>query len=277
MKRSVAVLAAFLTALPAFAEVSHPVCGTPDLDGATIRWIEGMTRKMSARPLAAEARIPIVLHVIQAGKKGRVSDEQIAVLLHNLNVAYANTPFSFYLAKVNRVNNKSWSNNCSFGSKNEKAMKKKLAVDPRNNVNVYVCKTNTPKDGTVGFAYFPFWFAENSTMHGISLHPLTMPGSGNDEVGLYGLTFAHEMGHYLGVYHTFEEGCADGDEVADTPAQAEPSWECNVGADTCAGGGADDVTNFMDYTPDSCMDHFTAGQVQRMVAITSAFRPNLVN
>jgi hypothetical protein len=159
----------------------------------------------------------------------------------------------------------------------EASMKKKLAWDPRFFVNVYTCQTRTPKDGTVGYSPFPFFYPENSTMHGIALDPITMPASGHPELGVYGLTLAHEMGHYLGVYHTFQGGCADGDEVGDTPAQAVPHFACNVGADTCAGGGVDDMFNFMNYTPDTCMDHFTAGQIQRMINITSAFRPNLVN
>jgi hypothetical protein len=276
VKRILAVLAVLLTALPVSAETLQRSCGTPELDMDTVRWIEGMSRKIPAERLAEEVQIPIVLHLIQAGKKGRVSDNQIQTLVHNLNVAFSGTPFSFHLVAVNRVNNKAWYNNCSFGSKNEKKMKQRLAWDPRSFVNVYTCQTNTPQDGVVGYATFPFWYAENSFMHGIALHPLSMPGSGNPEIGVYGLTLAHEMGHYLGAYHTFQGGCADGDEVADTPAQAQPTMTCSPGADTCAGGGADDVFNFMNYTPDTCMDHFTAGQVQRMIGLTSAFRPNLV-
>lgn len=276
MKRLSALLAVLLTAMPVFAEQPRFTCGTPDLDMPTVRWVEGMTRKISPKQIQ-QVEIPLVIHAIQAGKKGKVSNDQILTLVHNLNVAYSGTPFSFYLAGVRRVNNKAWANNCSPGSKNEKAMKKRLAVDPRNFVNVYICQTNTAKLPIAGYAYFPFWYPENSTLHGIALHPLTMPGSGHPDVGVYGLTFAHEMGHYLGAYHTFQGGCADGDEVGDTPAQAGPTDACNVGEDTCPGGGADDVPNFMNYAPDTCVDHFTPQQVQRMIGVTAAFRPNLVN
>jgi len=277
VKRILALVAVLLTTVPVSAETLQRTCGTPDLDLATVKWIEGMSRKITTEKLAEEVQIPIAFHVIQAGKKGKISNSQIETLVHNLNVAFSGTPFSFYIAGIERVNNKAWYSNCSFGSKNEKAMKKKLAWDPRFGINVYTCQTNTPGNGVVGYATFPFWYAENSTMHGIALHPLTMPGSGNPEVGVYGLTLAHEMGHYLGAYHTFQGGCADGDEVADTPAQAAPTMTCSPGADTCSGGEADDVFNFMNYTPDTCMDHFTPGQVQRMIAVTSAFRPSLVN
>jgi hypothetical protein len=277
VKRSVALLVVLLTASPLFAGQPSPTCGAPDIDLPTIKWIEGMTKKITPRQLTAEVQIPIVFHVIQSGKKGKVSDGQLGTLLHNLNVAYSGTPFSFYAAGVQRVNNKSWFNNCSPGSKNEKTMKKKLAADPRSYLNIYTCQTNTPGNSVVGYAYFPFMFPENSSMHGVVLHPLTMPGSGHPEVGVYGLTLAHEVGHYLGLYHTFQGGCADGDEVADTPAQAEPSFTCSLGADTCLGGGADDIPNFMNYVPDTCMDHFTPQQTQRMIGMTATFRPNLVN
>lgn len=277
MKRLSALVAVFLTAMPVFAEHPKLTCGTPDLDLPTVRWIEDMTRKMAPQQQIQQVEIPIVIHAIQTGKKGRVSDDQIATLVHNLNVAYSETPFSFYLAGVRRVNNKAWASNCSPGSRNEKNMKKRLAIDPRNFVNVYICQTNTSKLPIAGYAYFPFWYPENSTMHGIALHPVTMPGSGHPDVGVYGLTFAHEMGHYLGAYHTFQGGCADGDEVGDTPAQAGPTNACSVGADTCPGGGADDVPNFMNYAPDTCVDHFTPQQIQRMIGITAAFRPSLVD
>jgi len=84
-----------------------------------------------------------------------------------------------------------------------------------------------------------------------------------------GRTMTHEVGHWLGLYHTFQGGCAGGGDLcADTPAIAAPNYTC-VAADSCGGGGADMIQNYMDYTNDACMDAFTADQKTRMQAVMS--------
>ena len=275
------LLGLLLLVVPGMAQAPAGFCGVEDLDQETARWVEGLVKSLP-RPemrLAGSVQIPVAFHVVYAGTKGRVSDQQIATLLNNLNAAYSGSPFSFHLASVDRTNNKAWYGNC-LSSKNEKVMKRRLAVDPRRTLNIYTCKTsNFPVTGGVlGYAYLPFMFPENSYMHGAVLHPALMPG-GHPEVGVYGMIVAHELGHYLGLYHTFQGGCgATGDFVADTPAEAKPTGNCAAGTDTCpAVVGLDDVTNFMNYGDDLCMNHLTPGQIQRMVEQTSAFRPGIYN
>ena len=84
-----------------------------------------------------------------------------------------------------------------------------------------------------------------------------------------GRTMTHEVGHWIGLYHTFQGGCSgNGDYCADTPAIGAPNYDCVV-ANSCAGAGSDMIQNYMDYTPDSCMDTFTADQKTRIQAVMS--------
>jgi len=113
----------------------------------------------------------------------------------------------------------------------------------------------------------------------------------------FGALLAHEMGHYLGLYHTFEGGCnnydclADGDKVCDTPPDNSvlPSLACNNPSNSCntdtlsnfSNGNfytdvPDQIANFMDYGNAGCSIEFTQGQADRMVAAINTQRSGLL-
>ena len=201
---------------------------------------------------------------------GDVTDQQIAQQIQVLNQAYSGTGFSFNLVGVERVNNSQYYDRCYGGA--ESKMKNALAVDETHTLNIYTCN---PSSGILGYATFPNSYAEDSAMHGVVLLNESLPGGSAAPYNL-GDTATHEVGHYLGLYHTFQGGCNNpGDYVADTPAESSAAFGCPTGRDTCSGGGADPILNFMDYTDDACMNQFTSGQEARMQALVAQYKPSL--
>ncbi len=86
-----------------------------------------------------------------------------------------------------------------------------------------------------------------------------------------GRTMTHEVGHMLGLFHTFQGGCAgenetSGDYCDDTPAVATANFGCSP-TDSCPTGASDMISNYMDYTDDTCMSAFTQDQKDRMLAV----------
>jgi hypothetical protein len=230
--------------------------------------------------------ITTVFHVISAKpltaaeKKRR--ETMIAAQVHVLNDAYAgtgaaaispDTPFRFTYSKsaTTWTVNKGWSTMLP-DTKQEAAAKKALHTGTASTLNIYVADIG---GGLLGWATFPQVYYDPLFMDGVVILDESMPG-GNTGIYSEGDTATHEIGHWLGLLHTFEGGCTGpGDYVSDTPAEAEPAFSCkaDAGRDSCPKQpGLDPVHNFMDYAEDFCMNRFTPGQVVRMSHAWSAFR-----
>jgi Pregnancy-associated plasma protein-A/Putative Ig domain/FlgD Ig-like domain len=221
----------------------------------------------------AVVTIPVAVHVVaHADGFGDVSDQAINSQMQVLKNAYNGTNFTFSLASIDRTYNTKWSTH-RYGSRDERRMKQALAVDPATTLNLYLCDIG---GGLLGYATFPDMYAEDSYMHGVVCLYASIPGGSAAPYNL-GDTATHEVGHFLGLYHTFQGGCnAPGDYVSDTAPEASAAYGCPIGRDTCSGDGADPIHNFMDYTDDDCMDHFTSGQAVRADQQMALYRPTMV-
>lgn len=215
--------------------------------------------------------INVYFHVISNGSAGNVSDAMIASQLNVMNAAFGQWGWSFNLVATTRTSNSTWYNSCATSSV-ESQMKNALRQGTADDLNIYSCN---PSGGLLGWATFPSSYASQPKMDGVVLLHSSLPGGSAAPYNL-GDTGTHEVGHWMGLYHTFQGGCnGSGDVVSDTPAERSPAYGCPVGRNSCRNKpGLDPIENFMDYTDDSCMDRFTAGQDARMDSMFTTYRYN---
>jgi hypothetical protein len=207
--------------------------------------------------------IDVYFHVINKGTgiaNGDVPSSQITDQMNVLNSAFASTGWSFSLKATTRTTDATWYNTCDQSS-TEMQIKNALRVGTADDLNIYSCN---PGGGLLGYATFPSSYTNNPKRDGVVVLYSSLPGGSAQPYHL-GDTATHEVGHWMGLYHTFQGGCSrTGDYVSDTAAERSAAYGCPSGRDTCNGGGLDPIDNFMDYTDDACMYRFTTGQDSRM-------------
>ena len=256
----------------------RPVCGTKPRSDAEIladamRVAELKSRGQSRKP-GTVITITTYVHVLHDGVEGWISENTIREQIKVLNRAFESRGFRFELAPSTQANpNPDYSNNAAWFKDDELSYKTALKEGSGDDLNIY---TNSG-GGYLGYAYYPpIVGSAYEVLDGVVLAYGTLPGANQPGISdipgyVYNLgdTGTHEVGHYLGLLHTFEGHCSPAnDGVADTPPEKSPDFDCTAGRDTCNDGGGlvllDPIHNFMDYSDDVCLFEFTDGQTERM-------------
>lgn len=267
------------TAAPSAARLSATQrCATPVPSSTEVN---SMYMALNAALPVSGATIEVHVHVIARGPTaadGVVPPEQIQNQINVLNAAFAPTGFSFVLVSTDTTVNSTWYT-AGPGTTAQTQMKHALRRGGAESLNLYISHFD-PVGNTndyYSWATFPSSYSGNPMDDGVVLNNQTLPGA---PVGPYNLgdTGTHEVGHWLGLLHTFQGGCSQqassgGDLVSDTPAEKTPHYGCSASRDTCTSiAGLDPITNFMDYSDDSCMSQFTPGQGDNMRRAYAAWR-----
>jgi Pregnancy-associated plasma protein-A len=266
---------------PRVAASSRERCATKDLDEESAARLDSSLEQFNrsrGQQRRGTVTVPVYFHVINKGNSiadGNVPRSMLKAQIDVLNDAYggdtggARTPYKFVLAGVDRTRNVEWFN-AGPDTAAEREMKTALHVGNAGVLNFY---TNNAGGSLLGWATFPFSYADDPLMDGVVCLYSSLPG-GSEVPYNEGDTGTHEVGHWLGLFHTFQGKCSNrNDSVADTPAERSPAFGCPAGRNTCPNKpGLDPIENFMDYTDDACMYKFTAGQSARMEALSAQYR-----
>lgn len=260
---------------------------------------ESAMRARSARTgaaaLPAEIVVPVQIHVVHGShrKDRAVTRQDARRLFYTLRGGFNGqqdptmtpTGIRFELAAITVDRNDRWFH-ATPASRADKQMKRELHRGKRRVLNIYLNGVNFDGGALLGIARFPWLAGPYPVLDGVTINVASLAGGKARGYNL-GDTVIHEVGHWFGLFHTFEGGCEEpGDYINDTPAEGEPSFECERSRDTCPTERPDDwmegdeepepvldpVQNFMDYSYDRCMNHFTPDQRTRMVTLFQRYR-----
>ena len=237
---------------------------TPDQIIATKSLVEEWLSKNSTRD-PEPVHILVAWHVIHTtAGAGNISDGAIYEQIDWLNQAFLAHSISFTVDSIDRTENNDWFDSW-YGNDAWPGMQQ-LNVDPYHYLNIYTA--NLYDDGVAGWAYLGNGFGPSDYRQSVNLD-FREVAWGND-------TGTHEVGHHLGLNHTFYQNCTSpNDGIDDTPQNHEDYlWQCSESLDSCPDDeGNDPVHNYMTYTSSACQYEFTQGQEDWMHYIIENYHP----
>lgn len=237
--------------------------------------------------------LPVVVHIIDSSGVTIASNTNITQMIKNLNdqwrritgdgvdmkIQFAlavRDPFGNATTGINRVSGRNVPNYLNYGLDLSTNLISVLNLGNWRSdryINIYIV---TGLVGAAGYGTLP----GNNGYDGIFLDSRAIFTNGNDFL-------THEMGHYMGLFHTFETVFNDsgnecqndncelrGDRNCDTP----PVKVDDCGATTCPGSGDpnNSFKNYMSYCNGAT--RFTQGQKDRVrAALFSEYRIDLIS
>jgi hypothetical protein len=290
---------------PGPAPAARRIADTPAVSAATLdrvrreaattsRSTDGSARTLSGARTAALPvyRVRVQMHVIHGKHAGehKVKPAAVRRLFGILQAAYdgkqsvgAAEPMGviFDLKRITVTRNEAWYHARPM-SRADRKMKRTLHRGGAQTLNIYITAPKYPGGSILlGYSRFPWQYAARPKLDGVTVNVAGMPGGRATGYNL-GDTVVHETGHWLGLLHTFQssyrDGCSDpwDDGVRDTPKERGPNFRCSDSANVCnvtdLATMYDPAVNFMEYTYDSCMRLFTAGQHARFAQMYATYR-----
>jgi len=194
-------------------------------------------------------------------------------LVGNANVEFRLAQIDPYGCPTDGINNLE-TIMADHNASHDKYLKALVQWPPQQYLNIWIVERI---DGGFiqGYATLPQSMASSPELDGVVLS-YGIVGSMPNNPLLEGEIATHEVGHWLGLYHVFQDGCSGttpqdcasaGDRVCDTPQSAAPSYSCASSLNSCTdipNDLPDFEANYMSYGSDSCMTMFSQGQVTRM-------------